>query len=100
MFDNGTKIAIFTDVVTLQPNAYVTAQAGATKPGSIGGNFGPSSNKLGAGSTVQELRIVSQKQIEHEQHIKRLNQIINSLCEESKQKDKKIKALEATFMRI
>ncbi len=43
------------------------------------------------GSQVQELRSVSTKQIEHEQHIKRLNQIINSLCEEAKNKDNRIK---------
>ena len=69
---------------------------GGPKPGSIVGNFG--AGKTGAATQVQELRIVSQKQIEHEQHIKRLNQIINSLCEESKIKDRRIKQLEATFV--
>jgi hypothetical protein len=91
MYDGGTKIAIFTDVVNLQANSYM-AQGGKGNVAGNMGNFGPTCTKtMGAASSVQELRVVSQKQIEHEQHIKRLNQIINSLCEESKLKDKRMK---------
>jgi hypothetical protein len=78
IYDNETKVAIFADVVPLAANSYasVSGAVGAAvgpRVGSISGNFGPTNQKMGGTSSVHELRVVSQKQIEHEQHIKRLN---------------------------
>ena len=61
---------------------------------------GPNQGSTLVGAGVNEIRAVSQKQIEHEQHIKRLNQVINSLCEESKLKEKRIKLLEEQLVEM
>jgi hypothetical protein len=71
LYDNETKVAIFADVVPLAANSYASvsgSQQASIGPrvGSVAGNFGPSNQKMGATSSVHELRMVSQKQIEHE----------------------------------
>ncbi len=71
LYENETKVAIFADTVPIQHAGSYSMGQGGPKQGSIVGNFG--AGKTGTASQVQELRIVSQKQIEHEQHIKRLN---------------------------
>ena len=43
---------------------------------------------------MTEIKDINEKQIEQEQQIKRLNQVINALCEEAKLKEKKIKDIE------
>ena len=84
-------MAIFADQCKIIESSYINAPARSTA-------FAQSQTVAQRGSfgnqTVQEVRVVSQKQTEQEQQIKRLNMIIGSLIEEVNVKNKRITDLE------
>jgi hypothetical protein len=86
-----TLVAIFADQCKIIESSYINAPARSNA-------FAQSQTAQNRGSfgnqTVQEVRVVTQKQTEQEQQIKRLNMIIGSLIEEVNAKNKRITDLE------
>ncbi|TNV77405.1 hypothetical protein FGO68_gene4525 [Halteria grandinella] len=95
--DDKTLVAIFADQCKIIESSYINAPARSTQ---FAQQQTIANQKNFGNQTVNEIRTVSQKQIEQEQQIKRLNTIITTLIEEVQSKKRRIQDLEQEITKI